>query len=51
VIYKHEPGHDLPLDIYEPSSYLATPVDIHGGEPDRAAKRTRAPERRRPLRS
>jgi acetyl esterase/lipase len=31
VIYKHEPDHDLPLDIYEPSSYLATLVDIHGG--------------------
>jgi acetyl esterase/lipase len=31
VIYKREPGHDLPLDIYQPSSYLATIVDIHGG--------------------
>ena len=31
VIYKHEPDHNLPLDIYEPSSYLATVVDIHGG--------------------
>jgi acetyl esterase len=31
VIYKREPGHDLPLDVYEPSSYLATIVDVHGG--------------------
>ncbi|HEY2536460.1 MAG TPA: alpha/beta hydrolase [Solirubrobacteraceae bacterium] len=31
VIYKREPDHDLPLDVYEPSSYLATIVDIHGG--------------------
>jgi acetyl esterase/lipase len=29
VIYKRD--HDLPLDVYEPSSYLATLVDIHGG--------------------
>ena len=31
VIYKREPGHDLPLDVYEPPSYLATIVDVHGG--------------------
>ena len=31
VIYKREPDHDLALDIYEPSGYLATVVDIHGG--------------------
>jgi acetyl esterase len=31
VIYKREPGHDLPLDVYEPSGYLATIVDVHGG--------------------
>jgi acetyl esterase/lipase len=31
VIYKHGPDLDLPLDIYEPPSYLATVVDIHGG--------------------
>ena len=31
VIYKREPDHDLPLDIYEPASYSATLVDIHGG--------------------
>jgi acetyl esterase len=31
VVYKREPDHDLALDIYEPSGYLATVVDIHGG--------------------
>ena len=31
VIYKREPDHNLALDIYEPSGYLATVVDIHGG--------------------
>ena len=31
LIYKREPDYDLPLDIYEPSSYLATVVDLHGG--------------------
>jgi acetyl esterase/lipase len=31
VVYKREPDHDLVLDIYQPSGYLATLVDIHGG--------------------
>jgi acetyl esterase/lipase len=31
VIYKHGPDLDLPLDVYEPPSYLATVVDLHGG--------------------
>ena len=31
MIYKREPDHDLLLDLYQPSSYLATVVDIHGG--------------------
>ena len=31
VTYKHGPDHDLLLDIYERSSYVATVVDIHGG--------------------
>lgn len=31
IVYKHEPDGDLPLDIYEPASFAATIVEIHGG--------------------